>query len=528
MICQTFLVPLLCGAAIAAAGGKMPKRGELVYRTDFEGPEALAGWQGVDPSRVRLVNGWQGSRSLQIERPTSEGPGSVMVRRALPLELLKGTRVRVSAKVKAEGVTQPPQAWNGVKVMLHSSGPSGHRWEQENKIWGTFDWKDAGFVATVPPDAKEVELLLGLEATTGRAWFDDIKVTIIAVRRASPAKPPRAPVFKGHTLPRLRGAMVHPKASEADIKDLAGWGANHVRWQLTWSGFPRSPADTADLPTYEKWLEETLAHFDRVLPTLRRCGILVALDLHTPPGGRDDSNACRLFRERPLQEKFLEIWERLARRYKGEPAIWAYDLLNEPVEGALGEGVLDWLALAESAARRIRAVDPARAIIVECAPWANPDGFDYMEPIPVPGIVYSAHMYIPHKFTHQGVYDNPKGITYPGVIDGKMWDARALAEVLEPVERFARDCGAHIYIGEFSAIRWAPGESARDWLRDVIEIMESRGWDWAYHAFREWDGWSVEHGPDPNDHSRSAQPTSRLELLRSYFAKNARPRLPAE
>jgi len=312
---------------------------------------------------------------------------------------------------------------------------------------------------------------------------------------------------------------------EAHLRVLGEWRANHVRWQLTWDGFPRSPADTADLEAYDRWLEGRLAHFDRMLPTLRRCGILVALDLHTPPGGRDEAHACRLFKERALQEKFLSIWEGLARRYKNEPAIWAYDLLNEPVEGPLGEHCLDWRGLAEAAARRIRAIDPARAIVVESEPWASPDAFDYMEPLPVPGIVYSAHMYVPHKFTHQGVYDNPRGVSYPGVIDGVRWDAAALARVLEPVERFARDCGVHVYIGEFSAIRWAPGESARDWLRDVIEIMEARGWDWAYHAFREWDGWSVEHSSDPGDHTRAAQPTSRGELLRSYFARNTLPRL---
>ena len=30
------------------------------------------------------------------------------------------------------------------------------------------------------------------------------------------------------------------------------------------------------------------------------------------------------------------------------------------------------------------------------------------------------------------------------------------------------------------------------WIRDCIDILEEYGWDWSYHAFREWDGWSVE------------------------------------
>ena len=48
---------------------------------------------------------------------------------------------------------------------------------------------------------------------------------------------------------------------------------------------------------------------------------------------------------------------------------------------------------------------------------------------------------------------------------------------------------------EFSAVAWAPG--ADQYLRDCISIFEEYGWDWTYHAFREWPGWSVEHeGPD--------------------------------
>ncbi len=37
---------------------------------------------------------------------------------------------------------------------------------------------------------------------------------------------------------------------------------------------------------------------------------------------------------------------------------------------------------------------------------------------------------------------------------------------------------------------WAPG--AGEYLRDCIDIFEEYGWDWCYHAFREWEGWSVE------------------------------------
>ncbi len=65
--------------------------------------------------------------------------------------------------------------------------------------------------------------------------------------------------------------------------------------------------------------------------------------------------------------------------------------------------------------------------------------------------------------------------------------------------------------------------SAYRYLRDVIDIFETHGWDWTYHAYREWDGWSVEHGSDRKDRTLSATPTDREKLLRSWYEKNQKP-----
>ena len=94
----------------------------------------------------------------------------------------------------------------------------------------------------------------------------------------------------------------------------------------------------------------------------------------------------------------------------------------------------------------------------------------------------------------------------------------------EPVRNWQRDCGVQIYIGEFSAIRWAPDNSAYRYLKDLIDIFEAHDWDWTYHAFREWSGWSVEHGSDPKDTKPSAHPTDRQKLLLEWFAKNEKPK----
>jgi len=512
-----------CFVVVALLFASPATASESFYETDFDSPTALEGWAGIGATGVQLMAGFEGSQSLSVQIPVSEGPGSRSARIRLPLENLRGTRVRVEAMVRAENVSEPPNPWNGIKVMLHTVSPDGQKWQQQNSVYGTFDWKPVRFVGSVPKDATAANLILGLEMVTGRVWFDDVKVTIVRRQRSVDSPVKVGPVYKGHDLPRLRGAMIGPHVEAEDLRVLGGeWKANHVRWQFIWGGFPHSPADNGDLDAYNKWIESQIERLDSLLPVCEEVGICVLIDLHTPPGGRNKAKECNLFKEARFQDSFVDVWKKIATHYRGNKQVWGYDLVNEPVEGMLGEGVMSWHELATKTAREVRKIDPDHAIVIEPAPWGSPSALEFFEPIDVERVVYSVHMYQPHQFTHQGVYDAPVGVTYPGEIDGRYWDKEALRKALKPALDYQRDYGVHMYIGEFSAIRWAPGTSAHDYLRDVIDIMEEYDWDWAYHAFREWDGWSVEHGPDKNDRSRATEPTDRQRLLMEWFGKNRR------
>jgi len=505
--------------------GQPPSIPQVIYQTGFEGADSLAAW-GPIPEGVQLVAaGPGGSRCVMVERLASRGPGHASIRLALPLESARGCRVKVEALTRAEEVTKPPNSWNGVKVMLHTVSPQGKKYEQQNDVHGTFDWRPVRFVGTVPDDATEAWLVLGLENTTGRVWFDDVKVTVFAPKRSRPAQPATAgSPYKGHELPRLRGAMIGSRVGAADLRVLGQeWKANHVRWQLIWGGFPKSPADNGDLSAYDAWLESELDRLDALLPVCREAGLVVLIDLHTPPGGRDAGSVCRIFQEERYQEKFLAVWEKIASRYRTNTIVWGYDLVNEPVEGFVPDGLLDWQSLALKTAQLVRSIAPDQAIVIEPAPWGGPEALENLEPLPVRGVVYSVHMYQPHDFTHQGVHGKPVGLAYPGEVRSVMWNKARLRQALQPVVEFQRDYNVHIYIGEFSAIRWAPGDSAHDYLRDLIEIFEEHGWDWAYHAYREWSGWSVEHGPDPKNTQPARFQTDREKLLRSWFEKNEKP-----
>jgi hypothetical protein len=131
-------------------------------------------------------------------------------------------------------------------------------------------------------------------------------------------------------------------------------------------------------------------------------------------------------------------------------------------------------------------------------------------------VIYQVHVYEPHEFSHQGVGGRPIGPKWPAPEKG--WTPDYLRDRLRPVREFEARHGAKIYVGEFSAATWAEG--AENYLRDCIDLFEEYGWDWTYHAFREWGGWSVEHEGTDRDHLVPAKSdTPRKRALLEGFAR---------
>lgn len=324
-----------------------------------------------------------------------------------------------------------------------------------------------------------------------------------------------------HAAPRMRGVMISPNVQAADLQLLGEtWNINFVRWQLNWEG---KQANSATMDEYDAWLERSLARIDSLLPVCERYGIKVLIDLHTTPGGNDAAGYNRIFTDPQLQAHFVLVWEKIAKRYAGNVTVWGYDLANEPASGSVPAGMMDWHTLAVNLAQRIRAIDQSHALVVEPLLWGKAAGFTQFAPLPssITNVVYSFHMYYPNEFTHQRVSATYNGVLrYPGMVNKVMWDKAQLRRSMQPAIDFQKKYGVAMLVGEFSAVRWAPAGSAYNYLRDLIDIFETNGWGWAYHAFREWNGWSVEHGENKNDTSVGLKQTNRAKLLRSWFARN--------
>jgi endoglucanase len=76
---------------------------------------------------------------------------------------------------------------------------------------------------------------------------------------------------------------------------------------------------------------------DRVVGWCQKEGLYVILDMHAAPGGQtgdniDDSYGYPfLFESEESQQLAADIWQKIAARYKDEPTVIGYDLLNEPI-----------------------------------------------------------------------------------------------------------------------------------------------------------------------------------------------------
>ena len=186
--------------------------------------------------------------------------------------------------------------------------------------------------------------------------------------------------------------------------------------------------------------------------------------------------------------------------------LWGYDLLNEPDVSAAPPSLESLGEFEGRLIRSIRQIDPDTQIIVT-APGGG-TGLEFLPIYPEKNIVYTIHSYWPSQFTHQ--IDKSKTLLqWPS--PEKEWDVDGLRNALQRVREFQQKTGARILVGEFSAIRWAPG--ADRYLEDSMRLFEEYDWDWCYHAFREWNGWSVEHSDNPGDDQMDPDNARKRALL---------------
>ena len=178
--------------------------------------------------------------------------------------------------------------------------------------------------------------------------------------------------------PALRGMNLVScfKYDERDIADLAAWKANLIRWQI--SRNYKRPGKNRDIADYDKWIDSEIEKIRKISQMARKHGIRIVIEMHTPVGGVAKNSDMMMFYEPPYAEHFVEVWRKIARALKGDDTIFAYDLINEPVQSR--PPVIDYLTLQYAAAKAVREIDPSKPIIVASDGWNNPATFKKLRP----------------------------------------------------------------------------------------------------------------------------------------------------
>ena len=518
----------------------------------------LAGLEWRLPAKFATLDGDR----LVIDIPAEAGPADACATAELPRSLFDGARgFAMTVEASGHGIAKPSRPYLGLKFQLNWRDAASAREGHPNcaNETGGFARKtllaEADFSGARPDSAT---LMLGLQGTSGRVEFDlatlraaptqglfrrvnedyivrypdDSKVRRDRekvrgngeeVRGAQTLPASRSPLpstlspLTSHFAP-LRGCMLPGRdTTEDDIETLHRWGATMARFQITrkWSAV----GDNQDLTEYAAWVDSRLDNLEDVLRWAGERGMKICVDLHVTPGGRDGSREHAMFRNARYADAFVDTWRRIAARFRGHPALYGYDLVNEPVQH--GRAPIDYWTLQRRAAEAVREIDPATPIIIESNDWDSPDAYAYLSPLAMDNVIYQVHVYAPHKYTHQGVGRNPreedgKPIAWPDAAKG--WGRDFLRRKLAPVLDFQKRHNCRIYVGEFSAAAWAPG--AENYLRDCIDLFEEFGWDWTYHAFRESPVWDVEKvGSSIPDMEPAPEDTPRKRALLDGFAQ---------
>jgi len=244
-----------------------------------------------------------------------------------------------------------------------------------------------------------------------------------------------------------------------DVDSLARWGFNSIRLPMHFNLFTL-PVAEEPVAGKNTWLPKGFAMIDELLAWCKANHIYLILDLHATPGGQGNDlpiadrhpNEPTLWDSEANQQKMIALWGKLAERYKNEPNIGGYDIINEPNMGfedkndtrGINEKTnapLKKLMIEVTAA--IREVDKKHIIIIE----GNGFGNNYSGVLPTwdNNMVLSFHKY--------GNYNT----------------TAAIQNFLNLRDKY----NVPLWLGE-------SGENSNTWFTECISLAERNdiGWSW--------------------------------------------------
>lgn len=148
--------------------------------------------------------------------------------------------------------------------------------------------------------------------------------------------------------------------TETDVDNVYNLGLNMVRVPFFWTEILNESGEV---------LPHAFEQLDWIIAKCKERGMYVLLDLHGSPGGHSagwltggHTGSNELWTNATYQAWTVRIWEALATRYKDEPAVCGYGLLNEPVPPE--NSPITTAQMYDTLYQAVRAIDSKHAIFM--------------------------------------------------------------------------------------------------------------------------------------------------------------------
>jgi endoglucanase len=188
--------------------------------------------------------------------------------------------------------------------------------------------------------------------------------------------------------------------------------------------------------------EGAFEHLDRVIELCAKHQIYTIIDLHALPGFQNQhwhsdnpTHVALFWKHKDFQDRALNLWETIAGRYKDQPWVAGYDLINEPADPT-GKKVFPYYRRLYDA---IRKIDPDHILFLEGDRYAR-DFSSFTE-------VWDNVVYTNHDYARPGF-----GGEYPGVIDGRYINKDSLEQDFLQKSAFMLSHQVPIWVGEFGPL----------------------------------------------------------------------------
>ncbi|MCM1298231.1 MAG: glycoside hydrolase family 5 protein [Firmicutes bacterium] len=293
--------------------------------------------------------------------------------------------------------------------------------------------------------------------------------------------------------------------SEKDIETIASWGADHVRL----------PVDFENIETESgEERPDGYVYIDNCISWCRKYGLNIVLDLHKTCGYvfDDQEYSQGFFDSRELQDRFVNLWKRLAARYAKDSDIAMFDILNEVVDFNAAE---KWNEIATRCMKAIREIAPDAKLLFGGVGNNAVSAVKLLAPPIDENVVYSCHCYSPLLFTHQSAYwvkgmPADFNIGYPesykeycekseslfgsGITDvsdykgsDRKTDSEYFDNIFKEAVEAAEKQGVALYCGEYGVIDKANVEDTLRWFGDIHKSLEKYGIGRAVWSYKEMD-----------------------------------------